>query len=112
MEISSNKSLKYMLIVLGVLIISVTAFIVYRMFFQFNSKDIKEYIKDEAIKYKGSEKEAYEIINDGVEYILSSHNLTQQVLKSAKISKIDKEQELVHAAVMQCVAFNYLGEQK
>ena len=109
-DVSTNKSLKYILIALGVLILGVIAFVIYRMFFQFSAKDVKAYVNDEAIKYTGSEKEAYEIIMDGVEYILSSNNLTQQVIKSARASKIEKEQELVHAAIMQCKAFNYLGE--
>lgn len=106
-KVALPKFLKYTLLVLGVILIAVIAVIVYRLFFQFSAKDINEYINEEAVKYQDKEA-ACKIIKDGVEYILSSHNLTQQVLKSAKTTNTDKEQELVNAAVNQCKAFNYL----
>jgi len=89
------------------MILAVMAFIVYRMFFQFNSTYIKQYIGEEAAKYK-DKAAATRYITDGVEYILHSHNLSQQVLKTAKLNNSDKEQELVFAAVNQCKAFKYL----
>lgn len=106
-KVALPKFLKYTLLILGVILIAVIAVIIYRLFFQFSAKDINEYINEEAAKYQDKEA-AYKIIKDGVEYILGSHNLTQQVLKSAKVTKTDKEQELVNAAVNQCKAFNYL----
>jgi len=97
------------------LIIAVVAFlfvlvavVIYRMFLQFNSKDIAIYIDEEASKYNEDRQTAFKLIQDGVEHILSSHNLTQQVLKSSRASKTPKEQELVHAAIMQCKSLGYL----
>lgn len=84
-------------------------FVVYRMFFQFNSKDISIYIDEEASKYKDDKAKVYGLIQDGVEHILSSHNLTQQVLKTGKGSNIPIEQVLVHAAIMQCQTNGYIG---
>jgi predicted nucleic acid-binding protein len=98
---------KNIVIALVGLLLLTTAVIIYRMFFQFSQSEIKIYALDEAEKYE-DKKAAYNIIMDGVQYILSSHNLTQQVLKSAKASKTDKEQELVHAAIMQAKQFTYL----
>jgi hypothetical protein len=103
-----SKTLKYAIIAIIALILVTIACIVHRMFFQFDSKEIKEYVREEAEKY-GDKQAAYALIMDGVEYILGSHNLTQQVLKSARASKTDKEQELVHAAIQQCKAFKYLS---
>lgn len=98
------------------IIIAIVAFlfialvvVVYRMFFQFNSKDVAIYIKEEADKYQGNEDVIYKLIQDGVEHTLSSHNLTQQVIKSARASKVPKEQVLVHSAIMKCKAYGYLN---
>jgi type IV secretory pathway VirB4 component len=81
--------------------------VIYRMFFQFNSKDISIYIDEEASKYEDKAK-VFGVIQDGVEHILSSHNLTQQVLKTAKYNKVAPEQLLVHAAIMQCKTNGFL----
>lgn len=101
------KNLKYIIIALVVIILAAVAVILYRMFFQFNQKEIRIYANDEAVKYK-DQAGVYNLIMDGVEYILSSHNLTQQVLKTARATGTDKEQELVNAAIMQAKNFNYL----
>lgn len=103
-----SKSLKYIAIGLVAIIAVVVFIIIYRMFFQFSAKDIKAYANDAASKYKNKEA-AFAVIMDGVEHILSSHNLTQQVLKTAKATGIDQEQELVAAAVQQCKAYSYLS---
>jgi hypothetical protein len=105
---STSKALKFITIGLIALIIITVCVIVYRMFFQFSAKDIKAYANDAASRYKNKEA-AFAVIMDGVEHILSSHNLTQQVLKKASITGIDKEQELVAAAVQQCKAYSYLS---
>lgn len=102
-----SNTLKYIIIGLSVILLAVIAFIVYRMFFQFDSKEIRIYVNEEASKY-ADKATAYSLIMDGVEHILSSNNLTQQVLKTARATNTDKEQELVHAAVNQCKAYNYL----
>lgn len=102
-----SKALKYILFAIVAMIVIAVAVIVYRMFFQFNGKEIKIYAREEADKYKNSEA-VYKLIMDSVEYILSSNNLTQQVLKAAKATGTDKEQLLVHRAIMQCKSFGYL----
>ncbi len=102
-----NNNLKYILIGLVAVIAVVLGIVIYRMFFQFDSKEISEYANDEAVKYKDRDA-AYSLIMDGVEYILGSHNLTQQVLRSARATGTDKEQELVTAAIQQCKLFNYI----
>lgn len=93
-------------IILFVLVIIVI--VAYRMFFQFNSKDISTYINEEANKYPANNNDVYKLIQDGVEYILSSHNLTQQVIRSASVSNIPKEMELVHVAVLMAQNNGYL----
>jgi chemotaxis signal transduction protein len=102
-----SSTLKYIIIGLIVLIGATLAVIMYRMFFQFKSELIKQYVMAEAVKYKDKES-AYAIILDGVEHILSSHNLTQQVLKTAAANQSGKEQELVHAAIMQSRSLDYI----
>lgn len=99
-----GKLLMYALIVLILVLIMIA---VYRYFFQFNNKLVKEYIKDESDKY-ANPKQVSELITDGVKHILSSSNLTKQVLLDAKNSGTEKEQELVYSAVMQCKLYNYL----
>lgn len=103
-----SKVLKYAMIGITILVLMVIAVITYRMFFQFNSSFVKQYAREEAEKY-GNKDAAYKYIMDAVEYILGSHNLSQQVLKTAKLNNSDKEQELVFAAVNQCKAFNYFN---
>lgn len=99
---------KNIVIALVLFLVVLVAVVFYRMFLQFNSKDVAIYIDEEAKKYPGSEKEVYALIRDGVEHILSSHNYTQQVIRTAKNANIPKEMELVNAAVLQCKAFGYL----
>lgn len=103
-----STTLKYILITLAALIVAVIAAVIYRMFFQFNASEIRIYAREQAQKYGAASQDAYDLIMDAVDYILSSHNLTQQVLTSAKASNIDLEQELVNAALNQCISFKYL----
>ena len=102
-----SNTLKYILIGLVLLIAGTMAVVIYRIFFQFNAELVKKYAMAEAVKYKDKDA-AYALIMDGVEYILSSHNLTQQVLKTASANHSGKEQELVHAAIMQSRGFDYI----
>lgn len=105
-----SRALKYILFGLVAMVFVAIVAILYRMFLQFNQKEIKVYVKEQADRYK-DKAAAYRIILDGVEFILSSHNLTQQVLRSARATNTDKEQELVNAAINQCIAFKYLSAQ-
>jgi hypothetical protein len=100
---------KNIIIGLVVILLIAMAFVAYRLFWQFNSKDVSDYINEEADKYGTDKAAVAQVIRDGVEHILASHNLTQQVLRSAKGSGVPKEQELVHAAIMQCKSFGYLA---
>ena len=100
--------LKNIVIGLIAIIFIVAAVIIYRIFFQFNAVLVKQYALAEASKYSDVNS-AYSLIMDSVENILASHNLTQQVLKSAAVNGSGKEQELVHAAIMQCRAYDYLN---
>lgn len=102
-----TKQFRNILILITALVTIVVALVIYRMFFQFNWKEIQGYIREEAAKYSDP-RAAAEIITEGVENILSSHNLTQQALASARATKTDKEQELVNAAINQCISYNYL----
>lgn len=103
-----STTLKYTVFALIALVTVAIAAIVYRMYLQFNQSEVRIYVREQADRYK-DKAAAYRIIMDGVEYILSSHNLTQQVLRSARATGTDKEQELVNAALNQCVAFKYLN---
>lgn len=102
-----SKQFRYILIAITALVTVIVALVIYRMFFQFNWKEIQVYVREEAAKYSNPGAAA-EILTDGVEHILNSHNLTQQVLRNARATKTDKEQELVNAALNQCIAYNYL----
>jgi len=102
-----STNLRYILMGLVTLVTVALVAILYRMFLQFNQKEIQVYVREQADKYK-DKAAAYRIILDGVQYILSSHNLTQQVLRSSRATGTDKEQELVNAAINQCIAFKYL----
>jgi hypothetical protein len=96
-------------IILGIILFSVlVGILVYRMFFEFKTKNVNDYIKEEADKYPGNEKEVSSVLKDGVHHILSSYSLTNQVCKNAKANGTPKEQELVHSAIMQCKAYGYL----
>lgn len=105
-----SKSLKFIIIALVALIGAAITIIIYRMFFQFDMKEVAVYVDEEAAKYGPKKLAAAAIIMDGVEHILSSHNLCQQVLRSARATGTDKEQELVSAAINQCKAFRYLSD--
>jgi hemoglobin-like flavoprotein len=103
-----STKLKYIIIGLMVLILGVIAAVIYRMFFQFNIKEVNIYAREHAAKYGSQSDAAYTTIMDAVEYILSSHNLTQQVTRMARATGTDVEQELVNAAINQSIAFGYL----
>lgn len=105
-----STALKYTLMALVALVTVAIAAIAYRMYLQFNQQEIRVYVREQAARYK-DQAAAYRIIMDGVEYLLGSHNLTQQVLRSSRATGTDKEQELVNAAINQCIAFKYLPAQ-
>lgn len=102
-----SANLKYILIALVALVVGTIAVIMYRMFWQFDQKDIHIYAKEEAAKYKDPSG-VYAIILEGVNHVLASHSYSNQILTTAKKTGTDKEQLLVQAAVNQCIAFGYL----
>jgi len=91
---------------MALVLVSIT-FIIYRMFFQFDNSEVKIYVREEAAKYNSSV-DVYNTIMRGVEYVLASHNLTQNVLTVARATNTDREQELVNAAVNACRSFGWL----
>lgn len=102
---------KKKLLIVIVIFVAVIAlsFGVYYTYFQFNQKDVKDYINEEVEKYAHHEQAAiYKIISDGVQHILNSKALTHQALAEAKRNGTPKEMELVHAAIMQAKTFGYL----
>lgn len=102
-----STQLRYILIALTVIVFGAIAWTLYRMFWQFDQKRINDYISDEAKKYKDTAG-VTQILREGVQHILASHTLTQQVLSTAKATNTDKENILVHAAINQCVSNGYL----
>lgn len=102
-----SKNLKYATVALIAIVLGIIAVVIYRLFFQFNTNEIHVYAKEEAAKYK-DKSGVYSIILEGVHNILSSHSETQQVLKTAKATNMDKEQLLVSAAINKCIMYGYL----
>ena len=102
-----SKYFKYILLIVSLVIVALIGCIIYRMFFQFDMNEIKIYAREEADKYK-DKASVYTIIMEGVEHVLSSHNLTQQVIRFSRSTNTDVEQELVNMAINQCVANKYL----
>lgn len=102
-----STALKYIIIVLISIVMVVIAFVVYRIFFQFNENEIKIYAQEEASKYK-DKAGVYSIILEGVQNVLQSHSQSQQLLTVASRTGTDKEQLLVQAAIGQARAFGYL----
>lgn len=103
-----STNLKYIIIGLFVLIVGIIAMVIYRMFFQFDSKEIEIYAAEEAEKYGANKGTVKALILEGVQHVLSSHTLTQQVLTASRRTGTDKEQLLVQAAIAQCNAYSYL----
>ncbi len=82
---------------------------IYRSHFQFNQQDVKDYINEEVALYPEQVRPAvYQIIRDGVHYILSQRSLVKQVISVAKASGTPYEYELVHAAIMQAREWGYI----
>jgi hypothetical protein len=92
------------------LVFGTILFIAYKILWQFKDATVKGYINDEASKYADPAM-ATKILTQGCHHILTSNSLTKQVLDSAAQSGVPREQELVHAALMQAIAYGYLGKQ-
>lgn len=102
----------------GIIIISVAAFIficfligmgLYRMYFQFNAQDVRDYINDEANTFPPDKRLAvFKILKEGVDDILKDRELCSQVLAVAKMNGTPPEMEIVHASIMRSRAFGYL----
>lgn len=101
-----SNFLKYALYGIITLVLIAVVVIMYRLFFQFNEKEIKIYVAEEAARYKDS-KTVEALIHEAVLHVLSSHTLSQQVLITARKTGTDKEQVLVHTAIEQCKALGY-----
>jgi hypothetical protein len=105
---SSNAGL-YIFLFLLLAAIAMAALAIYRKYLQFNAQDVKDYINEEVNQYPEQVRPAvYAIIRDGVHYILSKRDLTNQVISVAKASGTPYEYELIHAAVMQARDWGYI----
>lgn len=82
-------------------ILIVVSMYVYRLFFMFDKKKLKQYIFDCASTTTAPDK-ASQLITDGVEHILSSIDLTAQVKLLAEIDGIDPEKALALTALRNC----------
>lgn len=107
----SGKTPKSKLLIAAVILVIVIAlsFGIYYTYFQFNQKDVKDYINEEVEKYPLDQQAGvYNIISSGVQNILSRKATTNQVLIEAKRNGTPREMELVHAAIMEAKSFGYL----
>ncbi len=110
----SGSTPKSKLLIAGIILLIVVAlsFGIYYTYFQFNQKDVKDYINEEVEKYPLDEQAAaYNIISSGVQNILSKKATVNQVLVEAKKNGTPREMELVHAAIMEAKSFGYLTEE-
>jgi hypothetical protein len=105
-----TTKIKILIAVALLLTISGIVFGIYYTYFQFNQKDVKDYINEEVEKYPLPEQAGiYKIINDGVTHILNDRYEVSQVLERAKLSGTPREMELVHAAIMDAKNKTYLS---
>lgn len=82
---------------------------IYKVQFQFNDQDVRDYINEEANKYDADKRlAAFKIINDMVKDTLLDRQLSSAVLNTAKMNGTPPEMELVHTAVMRCRSYGYL----
>lgn len=103
----TGKKGKIILTGLILLVLVAIVYIAYKIFIQFKDSEVKNYIKVEADK-TADPASASKILTQGCQHILSSRTLTNQVLASAKASGVPREQELVHAALMQAYSYGYI----
>jgi hypothetical protein len=96
-----------MIIVMAIVLLLVAMY-AYRIFLMFNSSKIKSYVKDEANK-TDSPDAAYKMLIEGVELILKSPDLTNQVKQLAVIDGIDPEKALVKTALNQCHSNGFIN---
>lgn len=102
-----SKGLKITLIAVVIVLVVIASFVAYRLFFEFNKKTIEGYIIAGTADYS-DKATASRIMRDGVQHILSSKSLTDQVKEYAKASNIPCEKALVDAAILQAKAYGYL----
>lgn len=82
---------------------------IYKMHFQFNNQDVKDYINEEAAKYPAEQRPAViKLITDGVKVILDDRASVRQVITSARVNHTPREFELVRASVQQNKNYGYL----
>lgn len=107
MEGTVSKNGKIIMYTLAVLLLVVIAYVVYKIFFQFDNATVQTEVTTASNSY-ATPASAVIIINDAIKHIMASTYLTQEVLDYATVSGIPKEQVLVNAAVAQATNMGYL----
>lgn len=102
-----TKPIKYALIAI-VMLVGVIAFIfLRRLFFTFNSDKVKAYMTMFA-NNTADPNRAYELLNETVQSIKKSQDMTRCVLINAEIDQIEPELSLVNTALNQCYANGFI----
>ena len=104
----NNKTIKISIIIILAIVTVLVAMAVYRMFFMFKRKKIKEYVTAYANE-TADPNNAFRLIMESCELILKSQDLCKSVCISAQIDGIEKENALVMAAVNNCYSLGFLA---
>lgn len=100
---------KYLVIALIAIVLVLTLFVIYRIYFMFNRAKIEAHATDEANK-TASPNIAFQLIKEGCEHILKSQDLTKQVKLLAQIDGIEIEKALVLTALSNCYASGFIAK--
>jgi hypothetical protein len=105
-----KKTVSTVLVVVAFIGVLSLVYGIYKMYFRFNTQDVKDYIREAALKYKESDRLAAElIIKDGVKEILNSTYRSNQIKRIARLNGTPAELELVNAAVLDAQFYNALA---
>src|SRR5574343_799750 len=91
-----SKTGKIIFTGLILLIISVIAYVVYKMFVEFKDNKVNAYIDNYANGYGSDAQAAKKVLQAGAKKLLLSYNETKAIKEVAKVSGTDIEYELVH----------------
>lgn len=82
---------------------------IYRVFFEFNNRKVRQYIMSETEKYGKDSTAAANVLHEGVMHILNDRFLTAQVRQTATAGNLEKERVLVDAAVLMSKNLGYIS---
>ncbi len=102
-----NKQ-KIAILAILALILAITAMFIYRMFFTFDNKKVKAMAEAEA-NNTGNPKGAFALLNESIQMILKSQDLTHSVKVLAEVSGISKEKALVLTALNNCYSLGFIA---